>query len=237
MNPTPDRQHSRGGEALSRLVHHNAERRVLTRSRPQLARQRRRQFALLLSRHAVCAESVRVSPERRPRCQIRQRPRVNADPRQACRVVLPANALRVRCAYRFVSAGCVSLQFVSTTSVAICSVFQCRAVRFSSSTRTLNPQVAGSNPARPMRKAPANDQLLGGDGWWKTARGQHRVVDPSQARPRTPGPGRPDPSDAGTFSIPRSRGDVPRAIEPLAVAEAFRYGRARRVTNLRRRRP
>jgi hypothetical protein len=57
------------------------------------------------------------------------------------------------CAYRFVSARCLLLQFAATTIRVICSALQCRTACFSSSSRTFNPKVAGSNPARPMRFA------------------------------------------------------------------------------------
>jgi hypothetical protein len=49
-----------------------------------------------------------------------------------------------------VSALCSSLQFVATTNRSICSTFQFCLVGCSSSNRTFNPEVAGSNPARPI---------------------------------------------------------------------------------------
>jgi hypothetical protein len=54
------------------------------------------------------------------------------------------------CAYRFVSARCLLLQLAATTIPLICSALQFRTACFSSSSRTFNPKVAGSNPARPM---------------------------------------------------------------------------------------
>src|SRR6266511_1523468 len=67
-------------------------------------------------------------------------------------VVHTANAVCVRCAYRLVSVRCVLLQFVAMPIGVSCSPFRFDAVRCSSSSRTFNPEVAGSNPARPIRK-------------------------------------------------------------------------------------
>src|SRR6266511_3638613 len=64
-------------------------------------------------------------------------------------VVHTANAVCVRCAYRLVSVRCVLLQFVAMPIGVSCSPFRFDAVRFSSSSRTFNPKVAGSIPARP----------------------------------------------------------------------------------------
>jgi hypothetical protein len=44
------------------------------------------------------------------------------------------------------------LQFVATVIDGSCSAFQSGAVRFSLSSRTINPKVAGSIPARPTTK-------------------------------------------------------------------------------------
>jgi hypothetical protein len=55
------------------------------------------------------------------------------------------------CAYRLVSATCNLLQFAATTIRLICSALQFRTACFSSSSRTFNPKVAGSSPARPTQ--------------------------------------------------------------------------------------
>jgi hypothetical protein len=71
---------------------------------------------------------------------------------KASRIVVNGpNILRVQCAYRLVSGGGSWLQFVATMNGAICSKFQLRAARRSSSSRTFNPKAAGSNPARPIQ--------------------------------------------------------------------------------------
>jgi hypothetical protein len=54
------------------------------------------------------------------------------------------------CAYRIVSAGCLAFQFAAATNREICSLFRLFAADFSLFDRTLNPKVAGSNPARPI---------------------------------------------------------------------------------------
>jgi hypothetical protein len=73
-------------------------------------------------------------------------------------VASAANARAYRCAYRFVSGGCFSPQFVATSSAMICSVFQFRAVPCSLSTRTCLP------PAPPQRAA------IACSGWRAEAR-------------------------------------------------------------------
>jgi hypothetical protein len=65
-------------------------------------------------------------------------------------VVRSVNTVGVRCAYRLVSAGCSSLQLVATMIRPICSLFQFVATGCSLLSGTFNPEVAGSNPARPM---------------------------------------------------------------------------------------
>src|SRR4029079_4765915 len=72
---------------------------------------------------------------------------------KATSVVDTVNAVGVQWANRLVSAGFSLLQVVTTMDGAICSTFQLRAARFSLLTRTFNPEVAGSSPARPMRKS------------------------------------------------------------------------------------
>jgi hypothetical protein len=66
-------------------------------------------------------------------------------------VVCIDDACAYRCAYRFVSTGGISLQFAAPCTCAICSIFQPGAPSFRSFSWTLNPKVAGSSPARPMR--------------------------------------------------------------------------------------
>ena len=80
----------------------------------------------------------------------RHSPESHSGTRWSPRVVPRANETRVRCAYRLVSAGRLLLQFVATMTSSICSTFQSRAARCSLSSRTFNPKVAGSIPARPI---------------------------------------------------------------------------------------
>jgi hypothetical protein len=68
------------------------------------------------------------------------------------------------CAYRFVSARCLLLQFAGTTIRVICSALQFRAACFNSSSGTFDPKVAGSNPARPTSEVPANGTFLSTHG-------------------------------------------------------------------------
>ncbi len=59
-----------------------------------------------------------------------------------------------RCEYEWeygpVSATCISLYFVAALDWPTCRRFQLSAVRRSCSSRTFNPKVAGSSPARPI---------------------------------------------------------------------------------------
>jgi hypothetical protein len=54
------------------------------------------------------------------------------------------------CAYRFVSASFILLHFVATIVRGSCSTFRCLPACCSSLSRTFNPKVAGSIPARPI---------------------------------------------------------------------------------------
>ena len=66
----------------------------------------------------------------------------------------------VQRAYRLVSARCCSLQLVCNDDSSDLLTFQSLAVRFSLSSRTFNPKVAGSIPARRMK--PRADTRIGG---------------------------------------------------------------------------
>jgi len=59
--------------------------------------------------------------------------------------------LRVRMRVQACLHRCVLLQFVAVRIGRICSTFRLLAARCSLSTRTFNPEVAGSSPARPIR--------------------------------------------------------------------------------------
>src|SRR6266540_3321099 len=79
--------------------------------------------------------------------------RSRADSRvNASLVVRADSSCAYTCAYRLISARCVLLQFVAAKLRPICSTFQLLAVRCSLCGRTFNPKVAGSIPARPIRK-------------------------------------------------------------------------------------
>jgi hypothetical protein len=86
----------------------------------------------------------------------RPRQRASATPRS---VVHTANASRVRWAQ-------ARLHMLHLASVRCnvddgsCSTFQSCAVRFSLSSRTFNPKVAGSIPARPIRERPVKRALV-----------------------------------------------------------------------------
>jgi hypothetical protein len=53
------------------------------------------------------------------------------------------------CAYRLVSTGCDSLQFVAASKRTVCRQFQFAAACYRLG-RTFNPKVEGSNPSRPI---------------------------------------------------------------------------------------
>ena len=59
--------------------------------------------------------------------------------------------------YGLVSAPCSSLLLVATSHCRRCSHFQVGTVCWSDSSRTFNPKVAGSIPARPISKPTARD--------------------------------------------------------------------------------
>jgi hypothetical protein len=84
------------------------------------------------------------------------------------------------CAYRFVSARCLLLQFAATTIRVICSALQVCTACFSSSSRTFNPKVAGSNPARPWRFA--GKLRTTRPSAWTDARTSARTRSPAAAR-------------------------------------------------------
>jgi hypothetical protein len=57
------------------------------------------------------------------------------------------------CGYRLVSVNCALLQLAATIVCGSCSRFQPRALCCSSLSRTFDPKVAGSIPARPVTSA------------------------------------------------------------------------------------
>jgi len=64
-------------------------------------------------------------------------------------VASTSNSCEYEWEYGLVSTSCSSLQFVAAMNSGICSHFQFVAVRCGLFTRTFNPKVAGSIPARP----------------------------------------------------------------------------------------
>jgi hypothetical protein len=80
--------------------------------------------------------------------------------RKQSHVVRGGDKCAYGCAYRLVSATCSLLQFVAETIPARCSMYPFQAARFSPSSRTFNPKVAGSIPARPTHKPPVSRGFL-----------------------------------------------------------------------------
>ena len=93
----------------------------------------------------------------------------------------PAATLSVRCAYRPVSVGCSSLQFVAVPKAVSCRQIQSAAVCCHLRGWTFNPKVAGSIPARPTTYAQRH-----------TARGVacNRILTPPPHAPEQPLPRR-----------------------------------------------
>jgi hypothetical protein len=75
-------------------------------------------------------------------------------------VVLSDDGREYEWEYGLVSATCSSLQSASASTRGRCRQFQLRTVCCSGSSRTFNPKVTGSNPVRPIRRSPANRQVL-----------------------------------------------------------------------------
>jgi hypothetical protein len=66
------------------------------------------------------------------------------------------------CAYRLVSVTCIWLQLVANAIPTRCSTFPCVSVRCSLLSRTFNPKVAGSSPARPTSHYATREDTKGG---------------------------------------------------------------------------
>src|SRR5204862_3940939 len=66
-------------------------------------------------------------------------------------VDLPGDDCAYGCAYRLVSVTCILLQLLAESIRVRCGTFPTYAVGCGSSSRTFNPKVAGSIPARPLR--------------------------------------------------------------------------------------
>jgi hypothetical protein len=114
-------------------------------------------------------------------------------------VARPGDKCAYRSAYRFVSIRCNTLQFVATSIGTSCSTFQFRSVRCSLLSRTFNPKVAGSIPARPISRQSGREHPRFVFRTCKRARERRKYDESPSQRQLSQEENDVDPDERGTF--------------------------------------